>query len=230
MASRAKAFGQAYYRFCSRCPWTSSFAVCYFKGSCADIVAQKVVEGEKEIDMTRNVCFATYGGWYCGWFQHVVYNLTYTRLYGAGTSMLVVAKKNATDQFIHIPFVCLFTYYVWQECFLVPLQKKRHSGDEHTKWPRLEVTLLTDAAERWRLEILDVMKPNWALWTPAHIITFKFVPEPLRITWIATVSAVWLVILSFLTHQVFKENDNGSCHPCNEKKLEQPPASSSSNE
>jgi hypothetical protein len=210
MASRARAFGQAYFRFCSHWPWTSSFAVCYFKGSCADLFTQKVLENKDEIDVTRNVCFASFGGWYCGWFQHFVYNLTYTRLYGAGTSMTVVAKKLATDHFIHVPLVSLFSYYMWQECLLIPLKKKHENGDEHTEWPRFEFTLLTDAAKRWRSEALDVMKAYWIVWTPAHIVTFKFAPEPLRITWIATVSGGWLVILSLLTHQVFKENHDGS--------------------
>jgi len=167
----------------------------------SDAFAQKVVQGDASLDCKRTLIFSTFSGWYAGWFQHFVYNLAYGRLYGRGSDFATVAKKIASDHFAHVPFICLPSYYLWQESLLVPLRQ------DGAQFPRLDVGVFHDAFGRWRAEALGVMIAFWKLWTPAHIVTFGFAPEPLRITWVAVVSAVWLVICSVLTHQSFRKGE-----------------------
>mmetsp|Transcript_123434 Transcript_123434/g.224382 ORF Transcript_123434/g.224382 Transcript_123434/m.224382 type:complete len:211 (+) Transcript_123434:49-681(+) len=189
--------GKAYYELCRGLPWSSAFAVTYFKGSMSDIFAQKFLERRESTDVARNVCFATFSGLYSGFVMHFVCNLAYPRLFGCGTNLATVAKKLSTDHFIHVPFICMPCYYFWQETFFVPLE------NGSTQIPHWGSAVFSDTFTRWHEQIWGVMWEYWKIWTPAHVVTFKFMPEPLRVTWIAWVSALWLVVLSFLSHRDF---------------------------
>ena len=82
------------YAYVCQCnPWSSSFGVCCFKGGLSDIFAQKVVEAKEDLDLKRVLAYATFGGWYCGWAQHVIYNSWYPRFFGSAQSFWPVAKK-----------------------------------------------------------------------------------------------------------------------------------------
>ena len=67
---------------------------------------------------------------------------------------------------------------------------------------------MTDAFIRWRDEALGITVAFWKVWTPAHIVTFGLMPEPLRITWVASVSFFWLIIKSTMVHRGY-EADKG---------------------
>eukprot|EP00420_Gonyaulax_spinifera_P014165 CAMPEP_0197916522 /NCGR_PEP_ID=MMETSP1439-20131203/82123_1 /TAXON_ID=66791 /ORGANISM="Gonyaulax spinifera, Strain CCMP409" /LENGTH=225 /DNA_ID=CAMNT_0043538551 /DNA_START=23 /DNA_END=700 /DNA_ORIENTATION=+ len=193
MAGLARALGGRYWELCKRLPLTTAFTVCYFKGSLSDVFAQKCLEGRAQVDVKRTAIYGGFGGWYCGWFQHFLYNIAYSKLFGRGKDWSTVCKKLLVDHFVHVPFFCMPLYFLWQESLLIPL---RHGGTV----PRCDVGLLRDAGERWRADIFEIMCAYWKLWTPAHLVTFGLVPEPLRITWVAGVSGIWLVIHSYLTH------------------------------
>mmetsp|Transcript_63561 Transcript_63561/g.138432 ORF Transcript_63561/g.138432 Transcript_63561/m.138432 type:complete len:225 (-) Transcript_63561:109-783(-) len=210
MSGAARAAGSAYFRLCERFPWGSAFTVCFVKGSLSDIFAQKALEKRERIDVVRNVCFAAYGGWYLGWVQHFIYNRTYSYLYGHGTGVTTVAKKLITDHLIHVPLLHLPAYFLWQELLLVPLKR----GD--APFPRLEVGVLSDTFSRWYYEVFGLLCEYWKIWTPAHLVTFGLMPEPLRITWIAGVSLIWMVVLSFLTHQTVEAGSLEAAVPSRE--------------
>ena len=96
----------AYAELSTRRPYSVAFASCTFKGMLADAFSQRVVEGRSEQDWKRTGVFAFYGGWYCGWFQHALYNVGYASLFGLETTLYNAARKVAFDSAFHIPLVC----------------------------------------------------------------------------------------------------------------------------
>ena len=52
--------------------------------------------------------------------------------------------------------------------------------------------------EKYKTEIWDSVKALWAVWVPAQLINFSFVPRHLRIPYVAAVSFGWTVILSVM--------------------------------
>jgi hypothetical protein len=167
--------------------------VCAAKGSASDVFAQKVVEQKPRIDWKRTVVFGSFSGWYAGCFQHLVYNRCYPFLFGREQSLWPVVRKIASDHFVHVPLICLPLYFTWQMAFLPAEGGIRCDGQ-----------LMQDVFDRWQMEALTIMVVFWKLWTPAHIITFGFMPEPLRITWVAFVSFFWLIIKSVLAHSGYE--------------------------
>ena len=96
----------AYAELSTRRPYSVAFASCTFKGMLADAFSQRVVEGRSEQDWKRTGVFAFYGGWYCGWFQHALYNVGYASLFGLETTVYNAARKVAFDSAFHIPLAC----------------------------------------------------------------------------------------------------------------------------
>jgi hypothetical protein len=185
---------KAHAAVCQSNPWSSAFAVCAAKGSASDIFAQKVIEKKATVDWKRTVVFGSFSGFYAGCFQHLVYNRCYPFLFGAQQSLWPVVRKISADHFVHVPLICLPMYFTWQMVFLPADGGIRCDGQ-----------LLQDVFDRWRLESLTIMIAFWKLWTPAHVITFGFMPDPLRITWVACVSFFWLIMKSVLAHSGYEQ-------------------------
>ena len=99
-------------------PWSTGFLTCAAKGLAADLLIQCAVEKKEEIDWKRAGVFSFYvrfyvfqssivsysikkiqGGWYCGWFQHGLYNIVYHRIFGASTqcSSVEFQKENRSN-------------------------------------------------------------------------------------------------------------------------------------
>merc|ERR1719471_26947 len=142
MKRAARSVGRGYWELCKRFPWSTAFTVCYVKGSLSDVFAQTYLEDCQKVDVTRTAIYAAFGGWYCGWFQHLVYNITYSKLYGRATNWPTVLKKLFTDHFVHVPLICQPLYFLWQESLLIPL---KHGNPV----PRCDAELLRDVRRRW---------------------------------------------------------------------------------
>jgi hypothetical protein len=52
--------------------------------------------------------------------------------------------------------------------------------------------------DKYRSEIKDSLRALWAVWIPAQLINFSFVPRHMRIPYVAAVSFGWTVILSVM--------------------------------
>ena len=172
----------AYAELSTRRPYSVAFASCTFKGMLADAFSQRVVEGRSEQDWKRTGVFAFYGGWYCGWFQHALYNVGYASLFGLETTVYNAARKVAFDSVFHIPLVCFPVYYAYKHVL--------YDGDG---WRA--------GLERYKGEAADMCRRYYTVWVPANMLVFTVVPVPLRIGFIATTSFGWLTAASFFTHQ-----------------------------
>lgn len=174
MSSILKAYGA----LSERRPWTTAFTACTVKGSIADALSQ-AYEGER--DVKRNALFAFYGGWYCGWFQHGLYNIVYTRLFGAETTVLNAVRKVAFDSAVHVPFVCFPVYFIYKSlCY---------DGDG-----------VRGGLRRYKDNAADLCLRYYMVWIPANTLVFTVIPTRFRIGFIATTSLGWLTLSSFFTH------------------------------
>ena len=180
-------FLSAYAELSTRHPYSVAFASCTFKGMLADTFSQRVVEGKEEVEWHRTGVFAFYGGWYCGWFQHGLYNVVYARLFGLETTLFNAARKVAFDSAFHIPLVCFPVYYAYKHTL--------YDGDG------ARAGLL-----RYRDEAVDMCRRYYTVWVPANMLVFTVIPVPLRIGFIATTSFGWLTAASFFTHQKVEEH------------------------
>ena len=166
-------------------PWLTGFTTCAFKGLLADLLVQLAVEKVEKVDWKRTATFSFYGGWYCGWVQHGLYNVVYRRLFGASTAVFNALRIVAFDALTHVPLVIFPVYYSYNAMILGgPLH-----GD--TAYEGLRKYLDED--------LFTINTRYWMLWCPANVLVFTVVPRPLRIAFIAGTSFVWLSMVSFTT-------------------------------
>ncbi|KAH8061984.1 cGMP-dependent protein kinase [Aureococcus anophagefferens] len=179
----------AYAELSTRRPYSVAFASCTFKGMLADAFSQRVVEGRSEQDWKRTGVFAFYGGWYCGWFQHALYNVGYASLFGVETTLYNAAEgrvrlrstSRSAFHWLISTQVCFPVYYAYKHVL--------YDGDG---WRA--------GLERYKGEAADMCRRYYTVWVPEHA-RFTVVPVPLRIGFIATTSFGWLTAASFFTHQ-----------------------------
>lgn len=157
--------------------WTSGL-----KTSAADLFAQKVIEGKKEIDWTRHAVFCTFGFAYLGGFQYWLYNVKFTQWCGPITAKFghraSAPIKTFIDQAIHHPFLYFPTFYAI---------KAKVSGEP-----------LSYAVQKYKSEIWESVKTLWSVWVPLQLINFAFVPRHMRVPYVAGVSFGWTMILSVM--------------------------------
>lgn len=171
-------------------PLPVAFVTCWAKGSASDLVTQKALEQKAQVDWRRNVAFATFSGAYLGCGQHYIYNIIFTRWFGAGLDLRTAVKKVVADGLWHVPLVYLPLYYAFEDTVL-------RDGP---------VSGLRRYSEEW----WSCMKPYWGMWTFFHLANFQFTPPELRIGLIACMSFLWLVVLSYISHQSYEAEKRGS--------------------
>ena len=178
--------GSAYNSMAKISPFTTGFLTTGLKTTAADAFAQKVIEKRQDIDWRRNAMFTTFGFFYLGGFQYYLYNVKFVqwapmfkRNFGHyGSAMIQVFL----DQFVHHPLLYFPTFYALKATIEQrPLIEGRNS-----------------AVTRYQAEISDSCKALWAVWVPAQIVNFTFVPTHLRIPFVAATSFGWTVILSVM--------------------------------
>ena len=166
-------------------PYIMAFGTCVCKGSISDNITQTKLEqnskSQNEFDWKRNVRFSVWSGLYCGSFQHLVYNVFYSRLFPVITPMNRIAVT-IVDCFGHVPFVAMPNYYIFRSLIL--------GG-----------SAVDGVYDYWN-EKWNVLSAYWKLWIPAMFCIMSFVPYEFRILSIGVVSIVWLAILSYLAPMI----------------------------
>lgn len=146
----------------------------------------------------RNFAFALFSGAYLGCFQHLLYNIAFTRLFGSGQSLKVATRKVAADYFVTTPFLYLPIYYASEYAIL--------QGD-----PSAGVSTYFVGKDGKPPEMVPVMKRYTIIWPAFHLFNFTVTPPELRIAAIACVSFLWLTILSNVSHQDMETEEVDSC-------------------
>lgn len=164
-------------------PIPSAMLTCGFKASIADGIAQfnamRTAANEKQeqsLELRRNLAYVLYGGLFVGIMCHVEYNELFPRLFG--TEQPHVLEKVIFDDFISAPLCWLppaylikaMVYdYCWQEGLQKYVQDIRHNG---------------------------LLLRYWAIWLPAQTVSFSYIPDHMRVAWMALVSFFWFILFS----------------------------------
>ncbi|KAJ1454009.1 hypothetical protein M885DRAFT_522489 [Pelagophyceae sp. CCMP2097] len=172
---------QAYGAVSESHPWTTAFTTCLVKGCISDVVAQRIVEGNAKVDVKRTAVYGFYGGWYCGWVQHGVYNIIYTRMFGPSATVFNAVRKVAFDSIVTVPVVVFPVYYMYKHTL--------YDGDG-------PLAGLKDC----QAHLVEMCTSYYTVWVPANLLVFTIVPVRFRIGMIACTSLGWLTISSYLTH------------------------------
>ena len=204
-------------------PLESAFLTCGIKGSLADAIAQKLDKPHHDVDdynvekttktnnsvrsrsdslsmydeeqderqeettfdASRNLAYVIYGGLYTGIAQHFIYNEIFPQIFGDDPTPLTVLSEVAANALIVGPMLGLPVAYLTKALVL-------HPTDGNP---------LAEGLKRYAedVQLKGLLLKYWALWVPVQAITFAYVPEHLRITFMAFVSFFWFVILSVVS-------------------------------
>jgi len=172
--------GRAYNATAERHPLVTGLVTTLLKTSAADAFAQKVVEGRRELDLRRHGMFCAFGFFYLGGFQYWLYNHAFVRLCAPLTAAvghtLSAPVKVFIDQAIHHPLLYFPTFYALKGS--------------------LEGRPFAASMAKYRAEAWDNWKACWAVWVPAQLVNFAFVPKHMRIPFVAGISFAWTIIMS----------------------------------
>ncbi|KAG7389541.1 hypothetical protein PHYPSEUDO_010186 [Phytophthora pseudosyringae] len=146
-----------------------------------DVGCQLVLEGEDgelKLDVKRTAIFTLLGGLLISPVLHVWYGFLSARL--PGVSAGAVAKRLALDQLGFAPtFLPVFLSTV--------LTLEGHAED---------------IPDKLRADWWPVTKANWAVWVPAQILNFRFVPGSMQVLFSNLVGLLWNAYLSYVSHSV----------------------------
>eukprot|EP00884_Botryococcus_braunii_P014528 jgi/Botrbrau1/23076/Bobra.0243s0017.1 len=163
-------------------PLSTAIITTGLKTTAADLFAQKIVEGRKEVDWTRNTAFTLFGFAYLGGFQYWLYNVKFAELCGPLAARVghtaVAPIKTLLDQGVHHPLLYFPTFFSLKTV--------------------VEGKPLSSAVTKYKEEIWESCLALWKIWVPAQIINFAFVPRHLRIPFVALVSFGWTVVFSLM--------------------------------
>lgn len=165
-----------------RRPLAAAVVSTTFKAWSADLMIQTLVERRETIDKRRSLLFASFGFFYQAGFQYWMYNKLWERLWPATGGIRNAFKKVAATNLIADPVFFFPTFYTMKEVM-------NGTGNYSL--------CFTTGLANYRQNILNDWKNSWAIWVPAHSITYTVCPKHLRFPWIACVSFVYVAILSF---------------------------------
>jgi protein Mpv17 len=157
---------------------------CGVKASAADYVAQKrqlskrtnVSSSSSSTEKKRNFAFLVYGAVYQGMGQEYIYNTLYPSWFGTSTTISTVLIKVLFDLLVQTTLLTLPVAYLTKALVY------QYSAREAM------VRYLDDIFRH------GLLIKYFSLWGPVQCITFSIIPEHYRISFIAAVSFVWLIL------------------------------------
>lgn len=161
-------------------PLKLAFGLCLTKGVLADAFVQRGIERKDTFDKRRLLAMGLFSGAFTGCAYHGLFNVLFPRLFGTARSASILLQKAAADGVIIFPFLYMPTFFFFDElCRFGSLQ---------------------GLVRRWTDEIGKAMQHYVKIWPATMLIVFSVVPVELRVSFIASVSFAWLVILSCVSH------------------------------
>ncbi|RLN93225.1 hypothetical protein BBJ28_00009152 [Nothophytophthora sp. Chile5] len=143
-----------------------------------DVSCQLFIEADDngEFDVKRAAIFTFLGGVLISPVLHVWYGFVGKLV--PGVSSRAIVKRLALDQLVFAPtFLCVF--------FSSLLTLEGH---------------LDQLPEKLRADWWPATKANWAVWVPAQIVNFRFVPGSLQVLFANVVGLAWNAYLSYISH------------------------------
>jgi len=156
-------------------------------------MVQKVVEKRDEIDWKRNIAFGSFGLFYLGGVQYMLYVPIFSRLFpkAAEFASKTVAEKLRDgpgirnlfaqvflDQAVHHPLMYFPVFYMIKDFVTSDKPDPIKAVGEYQKNYKEDLVAL------------------WKVWIPSTFLNFAFMPMWARIPWVASTSLIWTCILS----------------------------------
>ena len=175
-------------------PFAFGMGYSLFKTSGCDLMVQKVVEKRENIDWNRNLAFASFGLFYLGGVQYLLYVPIFGRIFPNAASFAgkTLAEKAADpagvrnvlyqvflDQFVHHPLMYFPVFYMIKD-FVSQPDKPDPVG----------------AVKQYQVNMKEDLCALWKVWIPSTLLNFSFMPMWGRIPWVASTSLIWTCILS----------------------------------
>ena len=161
-------------------PLQAAVLTCGVKASLADGVAQvrTWTDSDRAIEMRRNAAYIIYGGIFIGLMCHIEYDILFPKLFGTNHDLKNIVQSVVFDNLVSAPLMWLPpAYLIKSVMFDYPL---REGLEQYWSDIRNEGLLLK----------------YWSIWLPAQTISFSFVPDQLRVLFMACVSFGWFIVLS----------------------------------
>ena len=157
------------------------------------------------LDVHRNMAFILYGGLYQGMFLQFQYSTLYPAVFG--DSSFRVALQVISDVFIFGPLMTLPLAYILRAA----LDQKTTSGKndvlndyyapEDVSMPMAQP--FQDGVSKYlnHIQTQGLLFQYWRFWGPAQIVNQNFVPQHLRVAFVACVGFFWVILLSAISSQ-----------------------------
>lgn len=163
------------------------------KTSGCDLMVQYALEKREKIDWRRNIAFGSFGLFYLGGVQYMIYVPLFSRLFPNAATFAgkTVGEKLKDvkgirdlvsqvflDQFVHHPLLYFPTFYMIKDFVTSDTPNPLNAVKEYQK------------------NMFEDLPALWKIWVPSTFINFAFMPMWARIPWVASTSLIWTVILS----------------------------------
>ena len=156
------------------------------KNGLCDVLVQKAVEGNEDIDWRRVSVFTTFGALFSGAWQYVLFVRIMPRLCPAAEAFAAkpfrqkikdipglkqLALQNFVENGINNPILYFPIFYTVKEFI--------EGGD------------LRDGVKKYKAHFKEDVLAIWKVWIPAQFVNFAFNPMWMRVPFVAFVSAFW---------------------------------------
>lgn len=206
-------------------PFLSAFVACSVKASAADLLAQTspVVSDDsaedvkqlvtksaeqvnhdnmqvlESVNVHRNFAFLLYGGLYQGVFLQFLYMIVYPALYGDYGDFRIPLSIGS-DICAFGPFVTLPIAYMIRGLIENSTSTATTGSGEQIQTC---VAPIQEAIEKYKNHVFtqNLLVKYWMIWAPAQTINWYFVPEHLRVFFVAFISFFWVYLLSAISSQ-----------------------------
>jgi hypothetical protein len=160
----------------------------------------KKTKEDSSVNVHRNLAFLLYGGLYQGMFFQFLYMAVYPALYGDSPYRIVASVF--TDTCVFGPFVTLPIAYIIRAV----IESNTTTGDHEYKHKHTLSSLIQpieQGIDKYKNHVLThgLLYTYWMIWAPAQTLNHGFVPEHLRVFFVAFVSFFWVYLLSGISSQ-----------------------------
>jgi hypothetical protein len=163
-------------------------------------LSNKKTKQDSPVNVHRNLAFLLYGGLYQGMFLQFLYMAVYPALYGDSPYRIVASVF--TDTCVFGPFVTLPIAYIIRAV----IESNATTGDNEHKHEHTLSSLIQpieQGIDKYKNHVLTqgLLYTYWMIWAPAQTLNHGFVPEHLRVFFVAFVSFFWVYLLSGISSQ-----------------------------
>jgi len=182
-------------------PIISSMLVCGLKAGVADSLAQRRDTGSNKFCFRRNIAYIVYSSIFLGLTCELNYNRLYPVMFGSSTGIMTLIGMVAFDMLVSSLLIYLPALYFVKALFF--RQTFRSAAKKFVNDVRYKGLLFT----------------YWKIWVPVQFLTFSIIPDHLKVSFIASVSFFWMILLSCIESNKTK-NKKGSTDEGEKKKID----------